>query len=258
VLTLELNMDLLRYSPARTTIHHVITEFNRVYGTKLPLEDFEDGPIVQDGPTYITAKASSYWFLPGTKCSVGVVAVSDRDLEIAGLNWPAKVYATQKAYFTKDTFRVEYNKLFGDTWTALQATIPDESAVSTGFGTLRDRQITMTFNKGEGPVNKTVYFYRLDLGQLTNQGIGTAVWDLWEGNLLDARNVQRLSAVIGIPFDEFELVNTPVVDETPRGNIWITVQAKPNAKFFTGSTTFEIQRVPHIADTIAPNTEFFF
>lgn len=258
VLTLEMNMDLLRYAPARTTIYHALTEFNRVFGTKLPLEDFEDGPIATDGPTYATAKASSYWFIPGTKVSLGVLTISDRDTEISGLNWPTKTVAAQKAYFTKDTFRVEYNKLFGETWTQAQSTIADESAVSTGFGTLRDRQLSLTFNNGSGPVNRTVYFYRLDLGQLTNQGIGTSVWDLWAGNILDPANVQRLSAIMGIPFDEFELVNTPLVDDNPRGSIWITVEAKPNSKFFKGSTVIEITRAPHIADTIAPNTEFFF
>ncbi|MNQ21056.1 hypothetical protein D3C85_341560 [compost metagenome] len=259
VLTLDVNLDLLRYSPARTTIHQVITEYNRVFGTKLPLADFDDGPIVQDGDTLLTAKDSSYWFIPGTQVSVGVVALSDRDLEIAGLNWPAtKTLAAHKAYFVKDTFRVEFNKLFADTWTALQSTIPNESTVSTGFGTKRDRQITMTFNKGQGDVLKTIYFYRLDLGQLTAQYMATSTWDLWAGKILDTANVTRLAALAGIPFDAFELVNTDVVETTPRGSIYVDITAAPNSKFFTGTTRVKIDRAPHIADTIAPNTEFVF
>lgn len=259
VLTLDFNMDLLRYGPARTTVHHALTEFNRVFGTKLPLEDFEDGPIAQDGPTLATAKASSYWFLPGTKANLGVLSISDRDTEITGLNWPAtKTVAAHKAYFNKDMFRTEYNKLFGDTWTAPQTTVADVSTPSTGFGTLRDRQLSLVFDKGQGPVNRTVYFYRLDLGQLTNQGIGNSVYDLWEGNILDPANVARLTNIIGIPFDAFELVNTQVIDDTPRGKIWIKIEAAANSKYFKGSTVIEITRAPHIADTIAPGTEFFF
>lgn len=258
VLTLDVDLDLLRYNPARTTIHQVITEYNRVYGTKLPLEDFEDGPIVQDGETYFTAKASSYWFIPGTKAPVGVVALSDRDLEIAGLNWPAKTLAAHKAYFVKDTFRVEFNKLFADTWTALQSTIPNVSTVSTGFGTKRDRQITLTFNKGQGDVLKTIYFYRLDLAQLTAQYMATSTYDLWEGKILDTANVARLSLLSGIPFDQFELVNTDVVETEPRGPIYVDITAAADSKFFKGTTRVQITRAPHIADTIAPNTVFSF
>jgi hypothetical protein len=259
ILTLDVNLDLLRYSPARTTISQVITEFNRVFGTQLPLADFEDGPIEQTGETFLTAKASSYWFIPGTKVSIGVVALSDRDLEIAGLNWPAtKSLAAHKAYFVKDTFRVEYNKLFGDTWTALQSTIPDVSSVSTGFGTKRDRQVTMTFNKGQGDVLKTIYFYRLDLSQLTAQFMTTSTYDLFAGKILDTANVARLTAMAGIPFDANELINTDIVETNERGSIFIDITAAENSKFFKGTTRVEITRAPHIADTIAPNTEFLF
>lgn len=259
ILTLDVNLDLLRYSPARTTIHQVITEYNRVFLTKLPLEDFEDGPIVQDGPTLIAAKASSYWFIPGTKANLGVVALSDRDLEIPGLNWPAtKSLAGHKAYFVKDLFRTEFNKLFADTWTAAQTTIPDVSSVSTGFGTNRDRQLTLTFNKGAGDVLKTIYFYRLDLSQLTAQFMLTTTYDLWAGKILDSANVARLTQMAGIPFDTAELVNTDVVETNERGSIFIDITAAANSKFFKGTTRVEITRAPHIADTIAPYTEFTF
>jgi hypothetical protein len=259
ILTADYNLDLLRYSPARTTIHQVITEFNRLFLTKLPLADFEDGPINQTGDTLITAKDSSYWFIPGTKASLGVVALSDRDMEIPGLNWPAaKTLVGHKAFFVKDTFRVEFNKLFGDTWTALQSTIPDVSAPAAGFGTKRERQMTMTFNKGQGDVVKTVYYYRLDLGQLTSQYMATSTYDLWAGNILDPANVARLNSLTGIPLDANELVNTTIVETTDRGPININITAAPNSKFFTGTTRVSISRAPHIADTVVPYTEFVF
>ena len=258
LLTTDVNLDLLRYKPEITTIHGAVGEYNRVFGTKLQTADFEDGPIPTEGETYFKATASSYHFIPGTKAAVGVLAMSDRDLEIRGLSWPEKTVAARQAYFVKDLFRTEYNLLFGDKYTALQTTIPDVSEPAVGFGTRRDRQVMLTFDNAGTPLVRPVYFYRVDLGEFYKQEIPTTVWDLWAGKVTDPANMARLSAMTGLPVDQFEFAGTDIVETNERGAITVKLTGAPNSKFFKGTIDVEITRAPHIADTIAPNTEFFF
>lgn len=258
VLTTDVNLDLLRYKPEITTIHGAVGEYNRVFGTKLQTADFEDGPIPTEGETYFKATASSYHFIPGTKVPVGVLVMSDRDLEIRGLSWPAKTVAARQAYFNKDLFRTEYNLLFGDKYTALQTSIPDVSEPAVGFGTRRDRQMSLTFDNAGTPLVRAVYFYRVDLGEYYKQEIPTVAWDIWAGTVTDPANAARLAAMTGLPVDQNEFIATQIVETDVRGPITVRLTGAPNSKFFKGTIDVEVTRAPHIADTIAPNTEFFF
>lgn len=249
------DLDLLRYDPDVATVHQALTKFNTLFGTKIPTEDFQDNPIATDGPTYAVALDTSYHFIPGTQVNLGALVPSDRDNEIPGLFWPAPNTAAQQAYFTKDMFRVAYNTLLGTAWTQAQTTLPDVSEINTGFGTTRERQYTLTFSDN---TTDTIYYNRLNVGDLLSHGFNTTVYDIYQGKLLDPYNQTKLVGLSGIPIDNFEFVDTDVVDDTPYGNIDITLTANTGSKFFNGTITVTLTRATHLATVIPPKTYFAF
>lgn len=80
--------DVLKYDKAMTRTVDILPVFNALFGTKVSAIDVVDEPIPLDGPCVLEAAATSIWFKPGTKATVGHLAPGDRDWEIPGLAWP--------------------------------------------------------------------------------------------------------------------------------------------------------------------------
>lgn len=259
-LSATLDFDLMKPTTAApiTNLAQMVSSLNSIYGLTLAEYDFLPQEVVQDGPTILTTAKESHYFVPGGKLNLGRLDKTDREYEmlLKGLNWPNQTIATQQAFFVKDTFRIEFNKLLGNTYTAEQTTIPDTSLPSTGPSTNRERQIDLTFTVGGVPTTKQIYYNRLDLAEVVPQFIRTNCWDLWEGKLFDAPNLVELATMIGLPFEELELVNTDVVETTPGGTIDITIRAAANSKFFKGEATIAITRAPWITDLVPHGTAF--
>lgn len=255
-----LDWDIYKpYTTGPITNHtQVVSTLNSIFGLTLSNYDFEPITISPNGNTIIKVAKESHYFVPGTTMNIGKLYGFDREYEMLdqGLNWPTRVIATQLAFFNKDTFRTEYNRLFKDNYQSTQTQIPDVSAPSTGESTNRERELALTFTVGEVVTNKKIYYNRLDLADVLGQFIRTNCWDLWEGKLFDAANLVELLTMIGLPFDDFELVNTDVVDATPGGTINVIIRAKPNSKFFRGEATITITRAPWITDLVPHGTVF--
>lgn len=259
-LAIQIDMDLMKPTTQApiTTYAQMISSLNSIFGLTLSAYDFVPVSVNQFGDTTLTVAPESHYFIPGTQMNIGKLYGLDREYEMTmkGLNWPTKTLAAQKAFFVPDTFRTEYNKLFGDTYTALQTTIPNTSAVSTGESTNRERQIDLVFDTGSGPTSKRMYYNRLNLADVLPQFVTTTCWDLWAGKLFDAANLTEIALMIGLPMNEFDLVNTDVVDATPGGQINITLRAATNSKFFKGEATIAITRAPWITNLVPNGTTF--
>jgi hypothetical protein len=255
-----LDLDLLKPTTAFpiTNLTQLVDAFNRTYGLTLANKDFKPLIINQGGPTTIMTALASWYFEPNTQVAIGRLDGTDREFELLlkGLTWPTKTLPAQQAYFVKDTFRAEFNKLFGDTFTAPQTQIPDVSAPSTGPTTNREREVALVFTVGQTVTNKKVYFFRLSLTDLPGQLIASSVWDLQAGKFLDAGNVTELATMAGLPLDALEFVNTDLVETTPQGPINVTFKATDNSKFFKGEVTISVPRAPWVT-TIVPNGTTF-
>lgn len=257
----SIDLDLVKPTTAHpiTTVAGIVAAINRVYGTTLTALDFEDIPIVPGADYTLIVAPTSHYFIPGEKATVGRFDGKDREYELLlrGLNWPARTAVAQAAFFDKDTFRVEYNKLFNDTYTKEQTTIGDVSEVLKGASSNRDRQITLTFKVGEVTTTKVVYYFRLNLETLvTNALVRTSLWDLTEGSFHDPANIAELSTLSGLPLNEFEFANTAIVDSTPAGNIDVVFKAKDDSKFFKGEVKVSIARAPRLEAILPPGTSF--
>lgn len=259
-LTSSIDMDIFKPTDAFPigSLADIVAAFNRIYGLTLTVNDFNPVAVGVGSSTTITTAPTSHYFQPGVQVDLGRLDGTDRQYELLlkALNWPAKAIGAQQAYFVKDTFRVEHNKLFNDTFTALQSSIPDVSAPSAGPTTNREREMALTFTVGAVVTNRTVYFYRLPLSVLPEQVVSTAVWDLTAGKFLDAGNVAELATVAGLPYDTNEFVNTDIVETTPFGPINVTFKAAPNSKFFKGESTISIARAAWVTDIVPNGTVF--
>lgn len=256
----SLDLDLLKPTTANpiTSLTDIVDAFNRIYGLTLAVKDFKAATIVQGAPTVLMTGVNSWYFEPNLAVPVGRLDGTDREFELLlkGLTWPTKTLVGQQAFFVKDTFRVEFNKLFGDTFTAPQTAIPDTSAPAAGPTTNRERQIALVFTVGETVTNKTVYYYRLPLADLANQLVASTVWDLQAGKFLDAPNVVELATMAGLPLNDIEFENTDLVETTPAGPINVTFKAAANSKFFKGQITLSVPRAPWITDLVPNGTTF--
>jgi hypothetical protein len=253
----SIDMDL--FKPADgfpiATFADIIATFNRLYGLTLTVNDFQAVPITPGVPTVLTTADTSHYFAPGVQVSLGRLDGTDRQFELLlkALQWPAaNTLVAQQAFFTKDTFRVEFNKLFNDTFTAPQTQVADVSAPSAGPTTSRDRQISLTFTVGQTVTNKTVYYFRVSLAELPQRVVTKTVWDILPGKFLDAVNVAEFATMAGLPFDANEFVNVDIADPTPAGTIDVTFKAAPNSKFFKGESTLTLTRAPWITNLV-PN-----
>lgn len=256
-----LDMDLVKPTTAHpiTTLAGIVAAINRIHGTTLTVADFEDLPIVPGVDYVLKAAPTSHYFVPGSTSVAGRFDGKDREYELLlrGLNWPTKTAVAQTAFFDKDTFRVEYNKLFNDTYTKEQTTLGDVSEVLKGVSSNRDRQMTLTFKVGEVTTTKVVYFFRLNLAELPTSGlVRTNLWDLYEGSFHDPANVAELATLSGLPIDQLEFANTPLVETTPGGNIDVVFKAKDDSKFFKGEVKVSITRAPRL-ETILPHGSAF-
>lgn len=240
------------------SLSQLVDVLNRIYGLTLAVKDFKAVEISQGSNTVVTTSPTSWYFEPNISINLGRLDGNDRQFELLskGLNWPVKTLVGQQAFFTKDTFRVEFNKLFGDTFTQAQTQTPDVSAPNVGATSNRDRQITLTFTVGSVVTTKTVYYFQLPLSALPTQLVTSTVWDLWEGKLMDAANLTELAAIAGLPLNEVEFVNTDLTDATPAGQMNVTFKAKPDSKFFKGEVTIPITRAPWVTDIVPSGSSF--
>lgn len=252
-------LDLDLFKPADgfpiATFADIIATFNRLYGLTLTANDFQAASVAVGAPTILTTADTSHYFAPGTQVSLGRIDGTDRQYELLlkALSWPsANTLGAQQAFFNKDTFRVEFNKLFNDTFTAPQTQVPDVSAPSAGPTTSRERQITLTFTVGQTVTNKTIYYYRVSLTELPQRVVTTTVWDILPGKFLDATNVAEFATMAGLPFDANEFANVDIADPTPAGTIDVTFKAAPNSKFFKGEATLTLSRAPWVTNLV-PN-----
>jgi hypothetical protein len=252
-------LDLDTFKPSDgfpiSTYADIIATFNRLYGLTLTVNDFQAVAITPGVAVTLTTAPTSHYFAPGTQVSLGRLDGTDRQYELLlkALTWPTtNTLIAQQTFFNKDTFRVEFNKLFNDTFTAPQTQIPDVSSPSAGPTTTRDRQITLTFTVGQTVTNKTVYFFRVSLTELPQHLVTTTVWDIQAGKFLDAANVAEFATIAGLPFDANEFANVDIADPTPTGPINVTFKAAPNSKFFKDEVTLTLTRAPWITNLV-PN-----
>jgi len=256
----QIDMDLMKPTTLApiTSYAQMLSSLNNIFGLTLSAYDFLPVTVNPTGDTVLTVAPESHYFIPGGQMNIGKLYGTDREYEmlLRGLNWPAKTLVAQSAFFVPDTFRTEYNKLFNDSYTAGQTTVANQSAAATGESTNRERQIDLSFNVGGTVTNKRMYYNRLNLADVLPQFVTTTCWDLWAGKLFDAANLAELATMIGLPTNEFDLVNTDVVEATPGGPINITLRAATNSKFFRGEATIAITRAPWVTDLVPNGTAF--
>lgn len=128
--------DLLKPTEARplNTTAQIVTRINELFGTTLTELDFVEEATPVGADRVLTASASSYYFQPGSKISLGRLDLTERSTEVVGLDW-SELEPRMLSTFTAD-FTPSKVALLGTSGSILStadaATVL--AAITTAFG----------------------------------------------------------------------------------------------------------------------------